>query len=83
MLMIRTYHFNMLNRIKGNKYWLVKSSWLMEQFEQDIKPVLYELLDFESDGFNVLKNCEDGSIMYYGLMEERKWKEFQITLFNN
>jgi hypothetical protein len=70
----------MLNRIKGNKYWLVKTPFYAEEFEEDIKPILYELIDFEGEGFNVFKNVEDNSIFYYGIMDERKWKEFQITL---
>lgn len=70
----------MLNRIIGNKYWLVKTPFYAEEFEEDITPTLYELINFEGEGFNVLKNVKDKSIFYYGIMEERKWKEYQITL---
>ena len=50
MLMKRTYHFNMKNLKVGDKLWLVKSPFLKEEYEKDIEPQLYQLIEDNGQG---------------------------------
>jgi hypothetical protein len=66
----------------GDKVWLVKTPYLMEKYEQDIEPQLYELIEDNGPGSKVLKNVKDNSILHYGIMEQRKFKKYQGDLFD-
>ena len=66
----------------GDKVWLVKTPFLMEQYEQDIQPELYLLIENESEQSHVFKKLSDNSIFHYGQLDERKWKKYQGDLFD-
>ncbi len=66
----------------GDKVWLVKTPYTMEQYEEDIQPELYVLIEDNGEGSKVLKRIKDNSIMHYGIMNDRKWKKYQGDLFD-
>ena len=66
----------------GDKVWLVKILYTMEQYEEDIQPELYVLIEDNGDGSKVLKRIKDNSIMHYGIMNDRKWKKYQGDIFD-
>lgn len=66
----------------GDKVWLVKTPYTLQQYEQDIQPELYELIEDNGEGSKVLRRIKDNLILHYGIMTERKWKKYQGDLFD-
>lgn len=66
----------------GDKVWLVRTPYYYEEFSQDIKPELYLLIESDGHGWNVLINLHTKQKMYYGEMDDSKWKKYQGDLFD-
>jgi hypothetical protein len=66
----------------GDLVWLVKTPFSKEEFEKDIEPQLYVLIEDNGEGSKILKKIKDNSILHYGIMEDRKWKKYQGDLFD-
>jgi hypothetical protein len=72
----------MKNLKVGDKLWLVKSPFLKEEYEKDIEPQLYQLIEDNGQGSKVFKRLCDNSILHYGEINDRKWKKYQGDLFD-
>jgi hypothetical protein len=47
------------------------------------QPQEYVVLETDGNGWNILKNVKDNSIIYYGIIDNERWQTKQISLFEN